>query len=65
MTNGSDPPHNLVLAGFMGTGKSVGGAGVAERLGRQLNRQRQMLWALSHDLRTPITAIRRCASALI
>src|SRR5262249_1538844 len=28
------------------------------RLGRQLNRQRQMLWALSHDLRTPITAIR-------
>lgn len=31
---------------------------MAERLGRQLNRQRQMLWALSHDLRTPITAIR-------
>ncbi|MBY0563396.1 MAG: HAMP domain-containing protein [Hyphomonadaceae bacterium] len=31
---------------------------MAERLGRQLTRQRQMLWALSHDLRTPITAIR-------
>lgn len=31
---------------------------MAERLGRQLNRQRQMLWALSHDLRTPLTAIR-------
>ena len=31
---------------------------MAERLSRQLNRQRQMLWALSHDLRTPITAIR-------
>lgn len=31
---------------------------MAERLGRQLNRQRHMLWALSHDLRTPITAIR-------
>ena len=31
---------------------------MAERLGHQLNRQRQMLWALSHDLRTPITAIR-------
>ena len=31
---------------------------MSERLGRQLNRQRQMLWALSHDLRTPITAIR-------
>lgn len=31
---------------------------MAARLGRQLNRQRQMLWALSHDLRTPITAIR-------
>ncbi|MGH6951516.1 MAG: sensor histidine kinase, partial [Vitreimonas sp.] len=31
---------------------------MAERLGRQLDRQRQMLWALSHDLRTPITAIR-------
>jgi signal transduction histidine kinase len=31
---------------------------MAERLGRQLNRQRQMLWALSHDLRTPITALR-------
>src|SRR5262249_12043306 len=27
-------------------------------LGRQLGRQRQMLWALSHDLRTPITALR-------
>lgn len=32
--------------------------GMAERLGRQLQRQRQMLWALSHDLRTPITALR-------
>ncbi|MES1198854.1 MAG: ATP-binding protein [Pseudomonadota bacterium] len=31
---------------------------MAERLGRQMTRQRQMLWALSHDLRTPITAIR-------
>lgn len=31
---------------------------MAERLGRQLDRQRQMLWALSHDLRTPITALR-------
>ncbi len=31
---------------------------MAERLGRQLNRQRQMLWALSHDLRTPITALK-------
>ncbi|MBS0385464.1 MAG: HAMP domain-containing histidine kinase [Proteobacteria bacterium] len=31
---------------------------MAERLGRQLGRQRQMLWALSHDLRTPITALR-------
>lgn len=31
---------------------------MAARLGRQLQRQRQMLWALSHDLRTPITAIR-------
>lgn len=31
---------------------------MAERLGRQLCRQRHMLWALSHDLRTPITAIR-------
>lgn len=31
---------------------------MAGRLGRQLNRQRQMLWALSHDLRTPITALR-------
>ncbi|MFT3729377.1 MAG: ATP-binding protein [Terricaulis sp.] len=31
---------------------------MAERLGRQLNRQREMLWALSHDLRTPITALR-------
>jgi signal transduction histidine kinase len=31
---------------------------MAERLGRQISRQRQMLWALSHDLRTPITAIR-------
>lgn len=31
---------------------------MAERLGRQLRRQREMLWALSHDLRTPITALR-------
>jgi signal transduction histidine kinase len=31
---------------------------MAERLSRQLGRQRQMLWALSHDLRTPITALR-------
>ena len=31
---------------------------MAARLGRQLSRQRQMLWALSHDLRTPITALR-------
>jgi signal transduction histidine kinase len=31
---------------------------MAERLGRQLDRQRQMLWALSHDLRTPITALK-------
>lgn len=31
---------------------------MADRLGRQLQRQRQMLWALSHDLRTPITALR-------
>ncbi len=31
---------------------------MADRLGRQLDRQRQMLWSLSHDLRTPITAIR-------
>lgn len=31
---------------------------MAARLGGQLSRQRQMLWALSHDLRTPITALR-------
>ncbi|HYD74111.1 MAG TPA: ATP-binding protein [Candidatus Binatia bacterium] len=31
---------------------------MADRLGRQLDRQRQMLWALSHDLRTPITALK-------
>lgn len=31
---------------------------MAGRLGRQITRQRQMLWALSHDLRTPITALR-------
>lgn len=37
---------------------------MAERLGRQLSRQRQMLWALSHDLRTPITAIRLRAELL-
>lgn len=30
---------------------------MAERLGRQMSRQRHMLWALSHDLRTPITAL--------
>ncbi|MES1156742.1 MAG: ATP-binding protein [Alphaproteobacteria bacterium] len=37
---------------------SVAFNAMAERLGRQMNRQRQMLWALSHDLRTPITALR-------
>jgi signal transduction histidine kinase len=31
---------------------------MSERLSRQMTRQRQMLWALSHDLRTPITALR-------
>jgi signal transduction histidine kinase len=31
---------------------------MAARLGRQMARQRQMLWALSHDVRTPITALR-------
>ena len=31
---------------------------MAGRLGRQIARQRQMLWALSHDLRTPITALK-------
>lgn len=31
---------------------------MAARLGRQMARQRHMLWALSHDLRTPITALR-------
>jgi len=31
---------------------------MSQRLGRQLSRQRHMLWALSHDLRTPLTAIR-------
>lgn len=31
---------------------------MAARLGRQFRRQRQMLWALSHDLRTPITALK-------
>lgn len=31
---------------------------MASRLGRQMERQRHMLWALSHDLRTPLTAIR-------
>jgi len=31
---------------------------MAERLSRQFGRQRHMLWALSHDLRTPITALR-------
>ncbi len=31
---------------------------MATRLGRQIERQRQMLWALSHDLRTPITALK-------
>lgn len=37
---------------------------MAERLSRQIDRQRQMLWALSHDLRTPITAIRLRAELL-
>ena len=37
---------------------SVAFNAMAERLGRHMNRQRQMLWALSHDLRTPITALR-------
>ncbi|NLX08069.1 MAG: shikimate kinase [Chloroflexi bacterium] len=33
MTNGSDPPHNLVLAGFMGTGKTTVGQLLAQQLG--------------------------------
>jgi signal transduction histidine kinase len=37
---------------------------MAERLGRQIERQRHMLWALSHDLRTPITALRLRAELL-
>ncbi len=37
---------------------SVAFNGMSARLGRQMARQRQMLWALSHDLRTPITALR-------
>jgi signal transduction histidine kinase len=37
---------------------------MASRLGRQIGRQRQMLWALSHDLRTPITALRLRAELL-
>ncbi len=37
---------------------------MAARLGRQMNRQRHMLWALSHDLRTPITALRLRAELL-
>jgi signal transduction histidine kinase len=37
---------------------------MAERLGRQMERQRHMLWALSHDLRTPITALRLRAELL-
>ena len=37
---------------------------MAERMGRQIQRQRQMLWALSHDLRTPITALRLRAELL-
>lgn len=37
---------------------------MAARLGRQMSRQRHMLWALSHDLRTPITALRLRAELL-
>ena len=37
---------------------SVAFNAMADRLGRQIERQRHMLWALSHDLRTPITALR-------
>ena len=39
-------------------GASTAFNAMADRLGRQLSRQRQMLWALSHDLRTPITALK-------
>jgi signal transduction histidine kinase len=37
---------------------------MAARLGRQIARQRSMLWSLSHDLRTPITALRLRAELL-
>jgi signal transduction histidine kinase len=37
---------------------------MAARLSRQMSRQRQMLWALSHDLRTPITALKLRAELL-
>jgi signal transduction histidine kinase len=43
---------------------SVAFNAMAERLGRQIERQRHMLWALSHDLRTPITALRLRAELL-
>jgi signal transduction histidine kinase len=57
---GAGQPH--VLAPVHGP-EDVRGAltafnAMSERLSRQMSRQRQMLWALSHDLRTPITALR-------